>query len=253
MLELFHRFMFLVLEDIIYGSIHGIHFSTRRFYPILNLICSDQREERAFFCLKTAGSFKDCTLCTMQSRCFVHNHRSENDSRNSIDDEDADISDVDSGFSFSSDGSSLLSYNDQRSDPYTAQDGPQLTSDEVRSRQFTSSPAPSRTTDVVYAQLCLASNRMNKRFKTAVFISTKPSVLDDMSSYLQRESALEFPPFIAAMYGLGARPFRLYRNIAFDKLHVFDLGHLRVLADMAHTCFRNASGLPMSTAVAISN
>lgn len=59
--------------------------------------------------------------------------------------------------------------------------------------------------------------------------------------YLHKEIALLFPPALAAVYGLGPAPFRLYDAVGFDRLHVPDLGTERYLQDFAFNLFGNAS------------
>lgn len=58
-------------------------------------------------------------------------------------------------------------------------------------------------------------------------------------AYLKRVSANFIPPALAAFNGLGSSPFRLYKSIAFDNLHLFDLGLARTLPDFDFKAFMN--------------
>lgn len=60
-------------------------------------------------------------------------------------------------------------------------------------------------------------------------------------SYLSSQSAIEFPPALAAIYGLGTQPYRLYKTIGLDRLHAFDLGVVRYLPDNCFRLFRSVS------------
>eukprot|EP00171_Calliarthron_tuberculosum_P008947 IDg8947t1 len=55
--------------------------------------------------------------------------------------------------------------------------------------------------------------------------------------YLRRVSASLCPPALAALYGLGTAPFNLYSCVAFDTLHVVDLGLSRSIPDLAFSVF----------------
>ena len=52
-----------------------------------------------------------------------------------------------------------------------------------------------------------------------------------MKQFIDKTSALQFPPAVAAIYGLGSLPYRLYKSIGVEGLHVFDLGPVRETAD----------------------
>lgn len=66
--ELFQRFLFLVLKPLIEASITGFQHSSTFVYPRVFMVSCDQKQERPFFCLKSAGGTRDCTLCDMVSR-----------------------------------------------------------------------------------------------------------------------------------------------------------------------------------------
>ncbi len=46
--------------------------------------------------------------------------------------------------------------------------------------------------------------------------------------YLKKESALEYPPALAAVHGLGTKPFHLYSSIGYDRLHALYPGPERL-------------------------
>lgn len=257
-LELFHRFLFLVFESTFYASRFGFTYNGKDVYPRLHIICSDQKEERGFYCMKAAGSFRDCTICDMVSR-KTKSRKSTKSMYEGTDEDSAVSSDEDDR---SVTGSDITSYglctaNEEHifASKLDGDDGICLSDDDIRRRQLHQSPAPTRCLSIVLAQLALSSDVMNRRYKTNKFKTTDTTTLKQMDVYLQRQSASPFPPCLAAMYGLGTKPFRLYKCIAFDRLHVFDLGVLRVVADEAYKYFSNAfhSKMPMTTALTIAN
>lgn len=74
---------------------------------------------------------------------------------------------------------------------------------------------------------------------------------------LQKQSASEYPPALAAFYGLGTYPYDLYGCVGFDRLHVLDLGLVRLVLDMAFTIFKrkdyNRAKMTKSALVRIAN
>lgn len=59
------------------------------------------------------------------------------------------------------------------------------------------------------------------------------SYVAEETRYLISTSATTFPPALAGCEVLGSFPFRLYRTMSFEKLHVFDLYVPRVITDNA--------------------
>lgn len=53
--------------------------------------------------------------------------------------------------------------------------------------------------------------------------------------------ARELPQVLSAFAGLGSAPFNLYRDISFDKLHMMDLGVIRLLCDHVSSVILNHS------------
>ncbi|CAN8063786.1 unnamed protein product [Agarophyton chilense] len=64
-LQLFQRFLFLALKDLIDASNAGIVAGDAILLSRICMVVADQPQESAFFCLKNADSYKDCTLCEM--------------------------------------------------------------------------------------------------------------------------------------------------------------------------------------------
>lgn len=65
----FHRFLSLLLEEVIEAS--------RRGKSINQAIVADQAQKMNFFCLKAAESYKDCSLCLIPSREFERTGNAE--------------------------------------------------------------------------------------------------------------------------------------------------------------------------------
>ena len=84
----------------------------------------------------------------------------------------------------------------------------------------------------IWAQIVLANRKRQNPSDQSSFL---PNDIHRMQQYLRKTSASEFPPALSAMYGLGTRPHRLYKSIGIDRLHVFELGPSRELADSAFT------------------
>ncbi|KAI0566558.1 hypothetical protein FGB62_7g37 [Gracilaria domingensis] len=67
-IQLFQRFLFLALKDLIEASRAGIVVEETIVVPRIGMIVADQPQERAFFSLKSDDSFRDCSLCDMLFR-----------------------------------------------------------------------------------------------------------------------------------------------------------------------------------------
>eukprot|EP00171_Calliarthron_tuberculosum_P001817 IDg1817t1 len=77
MLVLLHRFLYLLLRDALIASRSGFIVDSKIvFIRIANLVC-DQKQERQLICLKSVGSFMDCSLCLKPTR--VHNGEENSD------------------------------------------------------------------------------------------------------------------------------------------------------------------------------
>lgn len=67
------------------------------------------------------------------------------------------------------------------------------------------------------------------------------------------QSDHEILPFLASFVGLGLSAFNLYRCIAFDKLHVFDLSITRHFCDYTNTINRESCNFPLARVMAVMN
>lgn len=66
--DLLQRYLFLVLRPMVEASIVGFTFQNCVVYPRLLMTVCDQKEERPLMSLKSNGSTRDCTLCTMLTK-----------------------------------------------------------------------------------------------------------------------------------------------------------------------------------------
>lgn len=72
-------------------------------------------------------------------------------------------------------------------------------------------------------------------------------------AHIIAHSAHDFPPVFASFAGIGSMPFNLYRIIYFDKLHVMDLGVIRLFCDMCHILLQKASRSSLTRTMATAN
>ncbi|KAI0558896.1 Zinc finger C2H2-type domain containing protein [Gracilaria domingensis] len=185
-LHLFQRFLFIALRDVIRASSVGVPFERGLLFPRVGMIVADQPQERAFFALKSADSFKDCSLCEMPSRV--------------------------------PEKVSNASWSTSVADKGAEQSG------EVMKIQMSPEGAPARNvSQIVRNQLLLGLKarepRQNYRTQDKHYKDAVRSARQELISV----SAQEFPPALAAFHGLGTAPFALYESIGFDTLHVLDL------------------------------
>lgn len=61
--DLFQRYLFLLLRDVITASHDGWMSNGTLIFIRLNTIVADQPQERALFCLKRAQSYKEHSIC----------------------------------------------------------------------------------------------------------------------------------------------------------------------------------------------
>lgn len=62
------RFLFLVLKPFIEASSTGLKHGSTFIFPRLLMVCCDQKQERPFLGLKSAGGTRDCSFCDMMSK-----------------------------------------------------------------------------------------------------------------------------------------------------------------------------------------
>lgn len=96
-----------------------------------------------------------------------------------------------------------------------------------------------------------------RRNSTVVVMGSEIQKAIEAKARLQQQSASEYPPALAAFNGRGTPPFNLYRCVGFDRLHVLDLGLVRMIPDLAFKIFKkrdyNKSKLSKSVLVGIAN
>lgn len=74
---LFQRFLFLLFENIFTASCAGVVIDGVITDIRINMIVAEQKQERAFLCLKSVGIFMECSLCVMPTRRFMDDDTDE--------------------------------------------------------------------------------------------------------------------------------------------------------------------------------
>lgn len=64
----FRRYLFVLLKDVAKSSTVEVMIGGRIFMIRINSMLADQKQERSCLCLKSVGSFMDCTNCTVPTR-----------------------------------------------------------------------------------------------------------------------------------------------------------------------------------------
>lgn len=87
------------------------------------------------------------------------------------------------------------------------------------------------------------------------WFSETPTDLCFVRRHLLLQSSSDLPPVSGAMYGLGTEPLNLYKSVAFDSLHVLDLGLIRSFIDpcVEHFMNKKYTSLPASQCVSLAN
>ena len=227
--QLFQRYLYISLFDLIEASIFGFVINGTLYVTRLLMLVSDQPQERLFLCLKGSGGFHDCSHCLMPSREKLISKRASTASVKHSNVE----SDIHS-----------RTINDIRDTQRRQQEA----KDRVISEQISTRCAEER--DVVKtlkAQLLVAKHVASEIFIRAL-AEDKKNAVASARSFLEKYGGLELPPALAAFEGLDSFPYRLYDTVTFDKLHAFDLGLLRELADKACVTLTNREGVLLSAA-----
>lgn len=244
-LHLFQRFLFAVLRDVMKASFDGVAFQDSMIFPRLVMVVSDQKHERPFFCLKSAGAFADCSLCDMSSRLPQKRKC-------------PDASDSECETSITSDGDLQTMNNSPQSfvsgaaSPRCAAASEGDGSDLGISETGEEKALDEEVLEIQTSRANAASRDVITTLKFQIFVAvhnrdgptriSAPARLELRLAkrYLESVSALAYPPALAAFKGMGTAPFHLYRSIAFDRLHALDLGPLRELPDMAFKLFSSS-------------
>lgn len=214
-LQLFHRFLYMVLMALLSASFSGAVINNATFFARVGMIVADQPEERTLLCLKRRDSDMDCTHCVLPSRIrsMASRHRS---TVSSSDDDSVSPSRRRTSIRNGMAHTSIRSYPERN---------------------------PVAT---VHHQLLLAQHRRDGT-------DVSSALLAEARQHTISHSAHEYPPVYACFAGLGSMPYYLYRVISFDKLHVMDLGVTRLICDVCNTLLQWASRSPLTRLIATGN
>eukprot|EP00171_Calliarthron_tuberculosum_P003409 IDg3409t1 len=197
------RFLYQALKESINASRSGFLLCGSIAFIRINTLVCDQKEERAILALRSQGSYRDCTHCLMPSLPFP-------DLSDAV-----DMTEIPSEALFSVPGS-------------------------VFNAQIqVSIKAPVRNVENTLSRQVIVARAKMRSLDTNESFNLHRSDVAKAKNYLKRTSASSFPPALGAMYGLGTRPYHLYKCVGFDKLHTVDLGTLRLLPDHAFTLFNS--------------
>lgn len=241
--ELLHRFLFMVLKPLLVASAVGFQCEGSLLFPRVLLTICDQKQERPFLSLRSAGSTRDCSLCTMVSRETAVEVQARN-----VDESDNETA---------GDVSPCASVNSLE------------TLDSTTNVQLDDTPAGKRlVVRTVGAQLLLTISKIQnggssysellaalKRELPSFWFQATPLNVADIRRYLLLHSCCELPPVLAAFHGLGTEPFLLYKSVGFDTLHVLDLGVMRTFPDSCwrHFATKKWTTLPTAKCIFIAN
>lgn len=243
--ELFQRFIFILFQDMIHASRSGFMIGNTLIHPRLHILNVDQKEERRLLCLRGAGGFRSCSLCDI---IFV-NRKPQNASATCT---VSDVDSVDSSIDHSDMTHTLhRGASTHRCNTHSA---PQpCTEHDIRRRHLSTDLATERlVSEVVQQQINIG--KLTLRSQDGSSSSSRdlgPLNRAKIMDYLKTHSALEFPPALAGFLGCGSAPFRLYRCVAFDKLHNFDIGILRMLMEGTLRFFKTSTTTTISTTATV--
>ena len=215
--EVFHRFLFLLLKSSIESCRTGAQINGRLVALRLLMIVCDQPQERLLLALKNVGSFRDCSFCELVTRVAKEciNARS---------------SQIETGGQASSHGQDTVQ-DDIRDN--RGETGFEMQPDvSTSATRVASERNPERTIEAAL----VASKPPNPEAPHSIRFNKRQQQLSEVraNQYLKSMSANPFPPAIAAFPGMSSGVARLYKTIAFDALHVMDLGLLREIPE--RTC-----------------
>ncbi|KAI0557494.1 hypothetical protein FGB62_294g06 [Gracilaria domingensis] len=238
--ELWHRFIFLSLRDIMASSHTGIAIDGVRLYPRLGVHVAYQVQERPASGLKGHDSYYDCSHClTPSKRKRVSLSENTAPKKKSLRRD----------FDIESQGTSSQLCSEQSEADTTKHCNEVL---EVREIQLSAHTFPQRDVyKTVSAQLKVAKT---KKKSPGTFVHQSP--IRDCIAFLDGHSALRFPSVLGAFSGAASPPYRLYSSIGFDMLHVLEHGTMRQLTDNAYMVFEKAPeyyGMSRAYAVDIAN
>lgn len=219
--EFFHRFLSVMLSDLIESSMFGFRVDSVLVSPRVLMLLCDQKQEKVFLSLKGAQSLRECSPCVIISngrKRMVKPAPTRNTSQLKGSNEDSDCS--------------------SQTEREEYHHGGRFSDDVVLQRQLHETDGTNREVEqTVLCQLTVASDagrcgeERRQQIGTQVFKARK---------YILEQSALPLCPVFSSFEGLTSGSCRLYKSIGFDKLHAFDLGLLRLIPDRAFQRFSNA-------------
>lgn len=207
--ELFQRFLFVVLKNLINASHSGFVTKEAIVFPLLTMVIADQPQERTFFALKYSQSYKDCSICLAPTDLRPKKKHGKK--------KKSDCSEPET---------------QEESDTNYEMDVKSIDEAELLKELFEKAPLRD-VTRTVRAQLRVAIvNRSSSKYDANRVKADK--------RFLHLTSAKEYPPVLAAFRGLGSWPYRLYKSIGFDSLHTLSLGPFRDLPETAFRAIRSS-------------
>lgn len=261
--ELLHRYLFLVFHPLIEASNTGFKHSSCVMFPRILMILCDQKQEWPLVGLKSTGSTRDFTSCSMLSRLTsaeratytTSSARQSTNSNNSPitpSSSQESICNSDTGPSTSSGGLDVqleMRGGEDRNVVRTL--GVQLILTLARLKKKKDEPD---TPLLQKLRRILPSFWFNKL--NVFWMNKSKSGLKILRQYTIQYSCTELPPFLATIHGLGTEPFLLYKCIAFDSLHAIDLDILRTFPDSCFIHFGaqvNYTSIPTSQCIGLGN
>lgn len=219
-LQLVQRFFFKVFCDIIRLSYTVSLVNSALLMARIFIIVCDQPKERSLLCLKGHDSYMYCTLCCLPSR-FPCRHSSSHTTPYSL--------------AQTSDDESIR----------------QSTGSALRSSRNTNGQLDTYLHEKRKVAVTVQIRINISRNTISPFISQ--SATASLRLHLLINSAHDLPTVMAAFSGLCSTPFSVYDEIAFDTLHVVNLGVMRQVCDMADVVLRLQTTLPLNKVMEVVN
>ena len=202
--QVFHRFLFLVLQPAIESRAQELKIYGNLISLHLLMVVVDQPQERVLFGLKNVNSFRDCSLCFAESKPVAN-----------------DLIAAEMDWIKASEDYGLCDQESTGKSSFCC---------ETHSGQSAAMRDVQKTT---VASL-VASGATLKNTTISMTKSLAGKSLANMSAH-------PYPPAIAAFPGMASGLGHLYKSIAFDLLHVMDLGILRMFGDHTYKFLQKPS------------
>lgn len=219
-LEVSQRYLFLVFKKMIEASQNGKIIQGAILYPRIAMTIMDQPEERSTLFLKDKNSFMDCTHCVLPSRTRVLN------TNEAMQSSTGELSNV------------RQQVRVRRTQTSQKNRAAQLDRTEHESRPVA---------ETLSCQLETATNQriLNNQLQS--------KTLPESETFLNMNSCHAFPPSLSAFDGPGSPPYMLYSTVTFDKLHVMDLGIIRLFCDEVCDVLERKTNFGLSRIISILN